>query len=179
MPKPSQTEALRGRIPIVDYDPDWPGLFEQQAERIRNALGSRALLIEHAGSTAVPGLAAKPVIDILLAVADSADEAGYAPALEASGYHLLIREPDWYEHRMFKGADPEVNLHVFSSGCEEIGRMLRFRDWLRENAADRELYARTKLSLARRDWKQVQDYADAKTAVVHDILSRIAPDQAV
>lgn len=165
-------EPWHGRISIVDYDPHWPILFEQQAERIGRALADRALRIDHAGSTSVPGLAAKPVLDIILVVADSADERGYAPALDASGYRLLIREPEWFEHRMFKGSDPEVNLHVFSAGCEEIDRMLLFRDWLRKNAADRGLYEQTKRSLAQRDWKTVQNYADAKTSVVAEIMMR-------
>lgn len=147
-------------------------MFAREAERIRAALGERALQIEHAGSTAVPGLAAKPVIDIVLAVADSRDESGYAPALEAAGYRLIIREPEWYEHRMFKGSQPETNLHVFSSGCPEIDRMLIFRDWLRANAADRDLYARTKRELSQRRWERVQDYADAKTAIVAQIMAR-------
>ena len=171
-------ESQQTRVLIVDYDPRWAELFNQQAERIRSALGNRALQIEHAGSTSVPGLAAKPVIDIVLVVASSADEPSYAPALQAAGYRLTIREPEWFQHRMFKDADPEVNLHVFSAGSEEIGRMLRFRDWLRENPADRELYARTKLNLSRREWKTVQDYADAKTIVVAQIMARIASDEA-
>ena len=90
------------------------------------------MLLEHTGSTSVPGLAAKPIIDITLAVPDSSDEDAYAPALEAAGYVLRIREPDWHEHRVFKGPDTNVNLHVFSDGCPEIDRMLRFRDWLRD-----------------------------------------------
>ncbi len=135
-------------------------------------LGSRALRIEHAGSTSVPGLAAKPVIDIVLVVADSADENAYFPALESANYRLRIREPEWYQHRLFNGPDTNVNLHVFSSGCPEADRMLTFRDWLRGNAADRDLYARTKLSLAQGEWKDVQEYADAKTAVVEEILGR-------
>jgi GrpB-like predicted nucleotidyltransferase (UPF0157 family) len=165
-------EPLHSRIVIVDYDPNWPILFEQQAERIGRALADRALRIDHVGSTSVPGLAAKPVIDIILVVADSAEERGYAPALESAGYRLLIREPEWFGHRMFKGADPEVNLHVFSAGCEEIDRMLLFRDWLRKNAADREFYGQTKRSLAQRDWKTVQNYADAKASVVAEIMKR-------
>jgi len=157
---------------IVDYDPRWPELFRREADRIRAVLGSRALRIEHTGSTSVPGLAAKPVIDMLLEVTDSADENSYVPALEAGGYVLSIREADWHEHRMFNRRDAEVNLHVFSSGCPEIGRILAFRDWLRSNAADRELYARAKLALAQREWKDVQAYADAKTMVVEEILGR-------
>ncbi len=128
--------------------------------------------IEHAGSTSVPGLVAKPVIDIVLVVSDSADESAYLPALESAGYSLRIREPNWYEHRMFKGPDTDVNLHVFSLGCPEVERMLLFRDWLRGSPADRDLYARTKLKLAEQEWEHVQDYADAKTAVVEEILAR-------
>jgi GrpB-like predicted nucleotidyltransferase (UPF0157 family) len=117
-------KPLSGRILIVDYDPRWPELFAREADRIRAVLGNRAMRIEHAGSTSVPGLAAKPIIDLILAVADSADEEAYVPALEAAGYLLRIREPDWFEHRMFKGPDTEINLHVFGSGCPEIERVL-------------------------------------------------------
>jgi len=130
------------------------------------------LLLEQVGSTSVPGLAAKPKIDVLLVVEDSADEAAYVPAMEAAGYMLHIREPDWFEHRMFKGPDTDINLHVFSSGCGEIERMLLFRNWLRRNPADRELYEKTKRELARRNWKFGQHYADAKTDVVRTILTR-------
>lgn len=163
---------LVGTIQIVDYDPEWPRLFEREVERIQAVLGDRILLIEHVGSTSVPELAAKPKIDILLVVVSSADEPAYVPALEAAGYVLRIREPDWYEHRVFKGPDTDVNLHVFSAGCSEIDRMLLFRNWLRSNAADRQLYERTKRELARMNWKYTQNYADAKTEVVHEILRR-------
>ncbi len=161
-----------GSITIVDSDPTWPGLFETEALRIRAALGDRALDIQHVGSTAVPGLAAKPVIDLLLVLADTADEAAYVPALEAAGYVLRIREPAWHEHRMFKGPDTNINLHCFSLGCPEIQRMIAFRDWLRSHEADRVLYEQTKRDLAAKTWKYVQEYADAKTAVVEEILSR-------
>ena len=85
---------------------------------------------------------------------------------------LRIREPDWHEHRVFKGPDTNVNLHVFSDGCPEIDRMLRFRDWLRTDQADRELYEQTKRELAAREWTYIQDYADAKTLVVEEIIAR-------
>ena len=120
----------------------------------------------------MPGLAAKPIVDIVLVVADSADEGAYVVALETAGYVLRIREPHWFEHRMFKGPDTDINLHVFSLGCSEIERTLRFRDWLRANADDRELYERTKRELATQDWEHVQNYADAKTAIIDEILSR-------
>ena len=108
----------------------------------------------------------------MLVVADSSDENAYAPALEPAGYVLRIREPNWHEHRLFKGPDTNINLHVFSAGCPEIERMLIFRDWLRSNAADRELYARNKRALAQKEWEDVQNYADAKSAVVQEILER-------
>ncbi|HLY19235.1 MAG TPA: GrpB family protein [Bryobacteraceae bacterium] len=165
-------KAVNGPIRIVDYDPGWPQRFEREAAQIRSALGERARRIEHVGSTSVPGLPAKPVIDIVLVVADSAQEADYAPALEGAGYRLRIREPDWHQHRSFKSPAKDVNLHVFSVGCGETDRMLAFRDWLRANPADRELYARTKGELAQQHWKYTQHYADAKTAVVEEILSR-------
>jgi GrpB-like predicted nucleotidyltransferase (UPF0157 family) len=157
---------------LVDYDDAWPVRFEREARRIRTALGARALLVEHAGSTSVPRLPAKPIIDIVLAVPDSSNEDEYVPALEEEGYALRIREPDWYEHRMLWKADPKVNLHVFSEGCEEIDRMIAFRDHLREDAADRGLYERTKRELASRHWEYVQDYADAKSEVVEEIIAR-------
>jgi GrpB-like predicted nucleotidyltransferase (UPF0157 family) len=164
--------VLNQPILIVDYDPGWPQLFEREAARIQSVLGHRILSIEHVGSTSVPGLAAKPRIDILLVVANSADEAAYVPALEAAGYVLHIREPDWNEHRMLKGPDTDVNLHVFSQGCTEIEQMLLFRNWLRGNPEERLLYEQTKRNLARQSWKYLQNYADAKSGVVGEILAR-------
>jgi GrpB-like predicted nucleotidyltransferase (UPF0157 family) len=161
-----------GPIVLVDYDDAWPVRFEREARHIRTALGARALLLEHAGSTSVPGLVAKPIIDIVLAVPDSSNENDYVPALEAEGYALRIREPDWYEHRVLKKSDPSVNLHVFSANCPEIDRMLVFRDHLRTNQADRQLYERTKQELASQHWAYVQDYADAKSDVVEEIIAR-------
>jgi GrpB-like predicted nucleotidyltransferase (UPF0157 family) len=168
--------ALSGRILIVEYDARWPELFAREADRIQSVLGSRALQIEHAGSTSVPGLAAKPIIDLVLAVAEAGEESGYLPALAEAGYKLRIREPNWFEHRMLKGPETDINLHVFSTGCTEIHRMLTFRDWLRGNAADRDLYGTTKLALARKEWRDVQDYADAKTAVIEKIMARALAD---
>lgn len=159
-------------IALAEYDPAWPGLFAREAERIRRALGERMLQLEHVGSTAVPGLAAKPIIDMCLVVKDSSDEEAYVPALQAAGYVLRIREPEWFEHRLFKGPDTDVNLHVYSEGCPEIERYLLLRDRLRNNRADRELYERTKRDLAKRQWNYVQNYADAKTAVVEQIIGR-------
>ncbi|MGH2407484.1 MAG: GrpB family protein [Candidatus Limnocylindrales bacterium] len=168
-------QRLDGPIELVDYDPAWPARFAREEARIRSALNERALRIEHVGSTSVPSLAAKPRIDIILEVADTADESAYVPLLEAAGYVLRIREPDWFEHRVFKGPDTDVNLHAFPRDCPEIERMLRFRDWLRTHEADRRFYERTKRELAARDWEYVQQYADAKSEVVEAILARAMP----
>ena len=171
-------QRLSGLIEIREYDPAWPDLYAREAERIRGVLGERVVRLEHAGSTSVPGLPAKPIVDMVLEVPDSSDEPAYVPDLQAAGYVLRIREPDWFEHRLFKGPDTNINLHVFSAGCTETGRMVAFCDWLRMNEADRDLYARTKRDLASRDWKYVQQYADAKTAVVAEIMTRagVAPE---
>jgi len=159
-------------IVLVEYDPEWPAWFARAEEQIRGALGDAVLQLDHVGSTSVPGLAAKPLIDINLVVADTTDEAAYVPQLEAAGYSLRVREPEWYEHRLLRGYDPPVNLHVFPPGCEEVEQMLVFRNWLLANEADSELYARTKRELAQKEWKYVQNYADAKTAVIQEILGR-------
>ena len=120
----------------------------------------------------MPGLAAKPIIDMILAVANSADEPAYVPAMESAGYVLKIRERDWHQHRLFKGPDTDLNLHVYSFGCPEMDKMIMFRDWLRSNETDRELYEHTKRELANQTWKYVQNYADAKTSVVEEIVAR-------
>lgn len=162
-------------IHLAEYDPEWPLLYEREAERIGAALGSRMLRIEHVGSTSVPGLAAKPLIDIALVVPDSADESSYVPPLEEAGYVLRVREPDWFEHRLFKGPDTNVNVHTFSEGCEEVERMVAFRDWLRTHDDERDLYLAAKRELAQREWKYVQNYADAKSTVVREIVARAYP----
>jgi len=165
-------EILNSTIYLAPYDPEWPRMFEREAERIRDVLGDRALLIEHVGSTSVPGLSAKPKIDIDLAVTDTAHEAAYVPDMESAGYVLRIREADWHEHRLFKGPDADINLHTFTIGCLEIERMTKFRDHLRADPADFQLYEEAKRELASRTWKYTQHYADAKSEVVEDIIAR-------
>jgi GrpB-like predicted nucleotidyltransferase (UPF0157 family) len=164
-------------IRLVEHDSAWPELFEREAARIRATLGPAALGVDHVGSTSVPGLAAKPIIDIVLTVVDSSDDAAYVPALDAAGYVLRAREPEWFEHRLLNGPDTDVNVHVFSADCAEIDRMLRFRDHLRVDEADRVLYQRTKQELAARGWRYVQHYADAKSEVVADVMTRAQPQR--
>jgi len=171
---PVRTDAP---IRLAEADPLWAAQYAVQDSRIRAALGPRAMQVEHVGSTSVPGLAAKPVIDIVLVVTDSADEAGYIPDLEAAGYQLQFREPDWYEHRFLRDHDPAVQVHVFSVECPEVQRLLLFRDRLRSRPDERELYQRTKRELAARQWAYVQHYADAKSDVVEGIIARAEADR--
>lgn len=165
-----ERREFNSTVTLVDYDPAWPRRFDEIGRKIRDALGEAVLLLEHVGSTSVPGLPAKPIIDVVLEVQNAADESTYVPALEEAGFILRIREPDWYEHRLLKLED--ANVHVFSRSCEETARMLTFRDRLRGHPDDRRLYRETKQTLAGRVWKYRQNYADAKTAVVEEILSR-------
>ena len=165
-------ERIDAPVLLVEPDPQWPATAARLVDDIERVLGDGALLVEHAGSTSVPGLAAKPLIDLVLAVRDPTDEAAYVPALEELGYQLRVREPDWHQHRLLRLTDPVVNLHVFELGSVEIDRMLVFRDHLRTDPDDRALYERTKRGLARQTWEFVQQYADAKSGVVEQILAR-------
>ncbi|MER7344237.1 GrpB family protein [Streptomyces aurantiacus] len=175
---------LNDQVVLREHDPRWSEVFETEAARVRESLGALDHRVEHVGSTSVPGLPAKPVIDMLLIVPDSADEPAYVPALERLGFTLVIREPDWYEHRVLREEFPDgpdrsaesVNLHVLSAGCPENDRMLLFRDRLRTHDGDRALYADTKRSLAQQNWEYMQNYADAKSDVVAGILERAAAD---
>ena len=170
-------------VVLEDPDPLWPEQYAAEELLVRGALEDVLVEVHHVGSTSVPGLPAKPIVDILLVVEDTTDEAAYVPALESAGYTFHHREPDWHQHRLLKkglphfaedrpGGLPRFNLHVFPAGCEEVTRMLAFRDRLRADEADRRLYAETKRRLARERWERVQDYADAKTDVVDEIMER-------
>jgi GrpB-like predicted nucleotidyltransferase (UPF0157 family) len=159
-----------GHIVLVPSDPDWPELYSTIRDGVLGALGPAARSIHHVGSTSVPGLAAKPVIDVVLTLEDPDDEDTYVPPLAVVGYEVAVREPDWYRHRCLKRSDPWVNLHVFPHGCPELDRMLRFRDRLRSDPTDRATYQAEKERLAVHRWDEVQQYADAKTDVVARIL---------
>lgn len=164
-------------IVIAEYEPLWPGKFLKHAGIIIEALQGKALSIEHIGSTSVPLLAAKPIIDVDVIVADSSDEDSYLPAFVAAGYVLRVREPEWHEHRMFRTPALDVHVHVFSPGCPEAERHLAFRDRLRNNPEDRLLYESVKRELAKKDWSDMNAYAEAKSEVVERILAnaKLAP----
>lgn len=157
-------------IVLVDYDHRWPDRFVQERARIHTALGPVAQKVEHVGSTAVPGLLAKPIIDVLVTLlTDVEDEARYLPNLIAAGYLLRVREPG---HRMLRTPDLDVHVHVWPKDAAAVKATLAFRDRLRADVADRDLYAGTKQALARRDWPTMNHYADAKTDIINRILER-------
>ena len=159
-------------IEVVPYDPRWPEVFRGLERDIRTALGDTALAIEHVGSTAVPGLAAKPVIDIDLTVPYSTDEAAYVPQLEKLGYDLYVREPGWHEHRCFRLAEPRVNLHVFGPDCPETVRHAMFREWLKSHPVDRVLYGRIKL-MSQHGVRDVVEYNARKQPMIREIYERM------
>ncbi|HEY9180242.1 MAG TPA: GrpB family protein [Candidatus Baltobacteraceae bacterium] len=155
------------RLALADYDGAWPARFEEHRERIARALGARAVRIEHIGSTSVPGMVAKPVIDMLLYGVEADDEAART-ALESAGYHVTVDEPG---HRMYEPPDLDAHLHVWSDRSE-ADRHVLFRDWLRAHPQDRALYEHVKRQLAAREWPTSNDYAQAKSAVVGTIMRR-------
>jgi len=159
-------------VEIHEYDERWPRMFEQHARKIREALGDVALRIEHIGSTSVPGLAAKPIIDILVVVANPEDEAGYLRSLQEAGYELRVREPEFDKHRMVRTPKRDVHAHIFPPQSKEIGRYIAFRNQLRSDPEDRSAYEQAKRTLAKREWGDMNDYADAKTEVVEAIIAK-------
>ncbi|KAF4471907.1 hypothetical protein FALBO_1199 [Fusarium albosuccineum] len=163
-------------LTIVEPDPSWPATFDLLKARIESALGSTAVSVNHVGSTSIPGLPAKAVIDIDLIVRDIKDEASYVPALEQAGFQFLLREPHFHEHRFFVGYEPiSTNLHVWGPDCPETERHKIFTDWLRRNEADRELYAKTKREAAEvtnKNNEDVMQYNSRKENVIREILRR-------
>ena len=159
-------------IQLHEYDAGWPERFRREAARLHQALGGRELRIEHIGSTSVPRLAAKPIVDILVVLDDPDDEASYLPALGAAGYVLRVREPEFDRYRMLRTPEKDVHVHVYPPDSAEIERYLLLRDRLRTDAADRALYEATKRRLAARDWPTMDHYAEAKSEVVEAIIAR-------
>jgi len=179
-PPPGADLWVPGAVPAVgieltDSDPAWPRQYDGLADRIRQALGWRVLQLEHVGSTSVPGLAAKPVIDIDLTVADPGRERDYLPALETIGFRLTIREPWRYGHRALVTDQPRCNLHVFGFDSPEPVRHRIFRDWLRGNPEERDRYAATKhqaASEANAGGEHVMQYNARKQQVIREIYHR-------
>lgn len=160
-------------VEVVAPDPAWPQWYAAVHNQVCAALGERVLAIEHVGSTSVPGLWAKPMIDVDLTVPDSADESAWLPDLEAAGFVLRVREPDWEEHRCLRGSQPATNLHVFSPGAREPRRHRMFRDWLRAHPEDRDRYAEVKREVAARGFTDAMLYNNEKAGFVYDLYEKV------
>ena len=158
------------KIKIVKYNNDWHSKFLEHKNKIQNCLGDIVIGIEHIGSTSVPNLSAKPIIDILLIVNDSANEDKYLKKMEDAEYELRVREPDFHEHRMFRTSEKDVHIHVLSKGSTEIDEYILFRNRLRSNDTDRIRYEKVKLYLAKSNWNDMNEYADAKTKIIKEII---------
>ncbi|WP_150308517.1 GrpB family protein [Planctomonas psychrotolerans] len=171
--RPDDESTWQRPVEVVPHSAEWDISYRRVADAVGAALGERRLAIEHVGSTAVPGLAAKPVIDVDLIVADSADEGAYLPALQEAGFELVVREPDWEQHRLLHWREVTTNLHVFSAGAAEPRRHIAFRDWLATHADDRLAYARLKEELAKEGYSDAMQYNNRKAALIYDIYERI------
>jgi GrpB-like predicted nucleotidyltransferase (UPF0157 family) len=168
---------------IVEPDPTWAQRYTVLAADILAAVGDQGLDIQHVGSTAVPGLPAKPIIDIDLTVQDPTDEAAYVPCLEVLGFVHWLTEPSWHEHRLLKHLDePRVHLHVFGPDCPEVIRHRMFRDWLIAHPEDLDRYAAAKRLAASQMVATGDDngalgfgmrYNRIKEPVVHEIYERM------
>ena len=154
---------------LVEHDPAWSSEYAVHEARVRRALGATAVDVEHIGSTSVPGLAAKPIIDILVTVPDITAEEDYLDPLVAAGYVVRVREPG---HRLVRTERRDVHIHVLEPDDPAVGDYLLLRDHLRVDAADRRLYEATKRDLVTQDWSDMNAYADAKTAVIEEIKQR-------
>ncbi|WP_285063191.1 GrpB family protein [Frigoribacterium sp. ME-P-080] len=174
-PDVTTTEIVGGaeavHVSLHEYDERWPAAFAEHRRRIVEALAPSGIGVdvEHIGSTSVPGLAAKPIVDVVVAVPDITAEEDYLDPLLAAGYELRVREPG---HRLVRTPERSVHVHVYEQGADAIAGYLLLRDHLRTDAADRELYAGVKRALLDRRWDDMNDYADAKTEVVTAIKAR-------
>ena len=170
-PDVTTIELVGGVEPLThelhEYDERWPTLYAEHERRIRAALPG--VTIEHIGSTSVPGLAAKPIIDIVVAVDDITAEEDYLDALLSIGYVLRVREP---EHRLVRTPERDVHVHIYERGTPAVSEYLRLRDRLRTDPADRDLYESTKRELMSQSWSDMNEYAAAKTEVIAAIKSR-------
>lgn len=159
----------RLELTLHDYDPRWPDIYLEHRQRIRDALADSAVVIDHIGSTSVPGLAAKPIVDIVVAVPDITAEEEYLDPLVAAGYVLRVREPG---HRLVRTPARDVHVHLYGWGDPAIDEYLLLRDRLRSDEDDRALYERTKRALLTRRWDDMNEYANAKTDVIRAIKER-------
>ena len=156
-------------LELHDYDERWVGLYLDHRRRILDALAAANVGVEHIGSTSVPGLAAKPIIDIVVTVDDITAEEDYLVPVLAAGYELRVREPG---HRLVRTPDRDVHVHIYETNAQAVTDYLLLRDRLRDDADDRALYARTKRELISQGFDDMNAYSDAKTEVIAAIVAR-------
>jgi putative glutamine amidotransferase len=174
--KPGQAEGRTRSYAIGPYDPAWPDRYETEAARIHGALGDRAVRLEHVGSTSVPGLAAKPIVDIQVSVRSMVPRSAYVDPLVRLGYRWAL-DPWTDEHEFFsRDGDDERAFHVHVCATESAWeqRHLLFRDWLRSHPEDAAAYERLKRDLARQHPRDTYAYTDAKTGFIREIEGRAA-----
>lgn len=156
-------------LELHSHNDHWADIYLDHRSRIVDALAGADFGVEHIGSTSVPGLAAKPIIDILVTVDDITAEEDYLGALLNAGYELRVREPG---HRLVRTPARDVHVHIYEHDDPAVDEYLLFRDRLRSDADDRVLYENTKRTLLSRRWVDMNDYADAKTEVIMAIRQR-------
>lgn len=169
------TRKSPASLSIVAPNPDWPKIYTELEAQILYALGPACEYIAHVGSTSVPGLPAKNIIDIDVTVKDATDEATYVPALEAIGFQFFSRERHYYEHRLFISYSPHANLHVYCNESAEVIRHRIFRDRLRKSPSDRDLYAIAKIKASAATigaGGRMSQYTERKAGVIRQILRR-------
>ena len=156
---------------VVPYSPDWPAAFAREAARIRAALGDNCIAVHHIGSTAVPGLAAKPILDLLPVVRDLAAAADARPALERLGYEWMGEFGIPGRRYLRKGGDERTHqVHIFARDDRaQIARHLAVRDYLRAFPEAARRYGALKTALARRFPWDIEAYCDGKDAFVREL----------
>ena len=162
--------ASEDPIEVVPWDPGWPSRYDEWRGRLARALGTAAVRIDHVGSTSVPGLAAKPVIDVQVSVRDVQDEPSYVPAVEGVGLWLRMREPIHRYFRPAEGRPRAIHVHVCTAGSGWERDHLLFRDYLRCHGAVASEYGRHKVALAERYRTDRVAYTEAKTCFILDAL---------
>ena len=162
-------------ITVVEFDREWPARFASWRDLIARSLGRSTLRIDHIGSTSVPGLMAKPIVDIQISVSDISDEERYVPELERLGVQLRSRDDLHRYFRPFADRPRNVHVHVCPAGSEWERRHLLFRAYLRANPAPRVVYVEAKREAARVWMDDGWAYTDAKSGVILDIMEEAEP----
>jgi putative glutamine amidotransferase len=179
--RPGAAEGRTRSYAISAYDPAWPARYDEESARIRTALGDQVTGLEHVGSTSVPGLGAKPVVDIQVSVRSMVPRSAYVDPLVALGYRWVV-DPWSDEHEYFsrnEDAERAFHIHVCAAGSEWERRHIAFRDWLRDHPDDAAAYERLKRDLAERHPRDIFTYVDGKTEFIREIEAQAVRDRSI